>query len=183
MERRSRSVGLWLPLSSPTNPTPPLLNCPNPFPATCSERRLSPLFERTYYSTGRQQHQDNSCCKCDRCTSCEENIRDQQENLRGIVQVLVLNKTKKDKEKQKQEKAQWQKGFNQVVVLNEVKTMAKTNKNTMSKRHQTGASQQDEGALQEGGSIPYNCHFFYTDTIFGKWNLHRIYTVNCQFSQ
>ena len=146
VERQSNSVGLWLPLSSPTNPTPPLLNCPNPFPATCSERRLSPLFERTYYSTGRQQHQDNCCCKCDRCTSCEENNRDQHENLRGIVQVVVLNKTKKtkkqkDKQKQKhndknasirwwfstrwsqwqrQTKTQCQKGIKQ-VVLNKMK--------------------------------------------------------------
>ena len=83
----------FLPYQS--NPTPPLLNCSNPFPATCSERRLSPLFERTYYSTGRQQHQDNSCCKCDRCTSCEENNWDQHENFRGIEQVVALNKTKK----------------------------------------------------------------------------------------
>ena len=115
MERRSRSVGLWLPLSSPTNPTPPLLNCPNPFPATCSERRLSPLFKRTYYSTGRQQHQDNCCCKCNRCTSCEENNRDQHENLRGIVQVVVLKKTNKNK---------------------------KTNKSTMTKRHRLGGGSQ-----------------------------------------
>ena len=40
-----------------------------------------------------------------------------------------------------------------MVVLNEVKSMAKTNKNTMTKRHQTGGSQQDEGALQEGGRV------------------------------
>ena len=127
MERRSRSVGLVYgspPLPYQSNfSTTPLSNCSNPFPATCSERRLSPLFEHTYYSTGRQQHQDNSCCKCDRCTSCEENNWDEQENLRGIGQVVVLNKTKK------------------------------TNKNTMTKRHQTGGSQQDEGALQEGGRV------------------------------
>ena len=105
VERRSRSVGLVYgspPLPYQSNfSTTPLSNCSNPFPATCSERRLSPLFEHTYYSTGRQQHQDNSCCKCDRCTSCEENNWDQHENLRGIVQVVVLNKTKKDKQKQK----------------------------------------------------------------------------------
>ena len=118
VERRSRSVGLWLPLSSPTNPTPPLLPyltaqtlfrppAPKEDSVPCSSTPIAQLAANSI--------KISVAANAIVALSCEENNRDQHENLRGIVQVVVLKKTNKNK---------------------------KTNKSTMTKRHRLGGGSQ-----------------------------------------